>query len=343
MIAKWIESWKSFPPLHKRRFYQGVGAYAVLVAFSIGWVIAHGGDAQQDWQSRVPMAEVPLRAVYMTPQITDVEDGEIFENVADLPQGAGYISMIMTGVGLSDLDTSRALNDLPPEVAVAISPYSPMLQDVYTRARESGREAMVMLPMEPETFPLDDPGPAALLMRRGDEENLKSLKRMLSSSDGAVAAINYMGSRFLSDQKKLYPVMNALHEKKMFFVETPGVTHSYAGQAAQDAATPYLAVDVRIDEKAQEAAIRQSLLDLEKVARQKGYAIGMAQPYPLSFNLIKAWANTLEARGMRLMPISAMPKIKVQSDTRRAMEAPVETPAPENMQDQAPAEMPAHE
>jgi len=59
----------------------------------------------------------------------------------------------------------------------------------------------------------------------------------------------------------------------------------------------------RIRQAQREAA----LLDLERIAREKGSAVGLAGPLrPVTIERIAEWARTLDARGLVLVPVSAL-------------------------------------
>ena len=313
MLKKLTESWASFPPLHKKRAYQALAAYVLVVLSLSAWIFTQADSAAKDWESRIPQADAPIKSVYLTPQLTDVQ-GVSFDDPALATASAieGHVSIIMSDIGLSDSMTARALDDLPLPIALAASPYGDNLDNLLEAARETNRDVLALLPMEPETYPKDDPGPKALLTRYSEDQNVKNLLAILSLSKGATGAMNFMGSRFLADQKNLYPVFNTLQQRNLLFVEAPGSVRSAASEIAVLNNLDYMTADMRIDEKAGEAAIRQQLLELEKIARQRGYAIGIAHPYPVTFNVVKAWADTLENRGIRLSSLRTVLDIQKQ-------------------------------
>jgi polysaccharide deacetylase 2 family uncharacterized protein YibQ len=60
-----------------------------------------------------------------------------------------------------------------------------------------------------------------------------------------------------------------------------------------------------IDAKAEWADIDAALVKLEAIASEKGVAIATASSLPVTIERIARWAKTLEARGIRLVPVSA--------------------------------------
>jgi hypothetical protein len=310
-----------FPPEYKKRLFQGVAAWLAILAAAGFWAQMHAADTLKDIEIRTPHATASVKAVYLTPQITDTaptlpvnEDATGF-TASD--QGA-YIALIVTGLGLSDNLTQRAIDDLPAPVTLAFSPYSDLLKWV-KEATDSKHESLLLLPMEPVGYPKDDPGPKTLLTRVSRESVAENLDLLLKNRNGAIGVMNFMGSAFLADSRSLPPVFESLHKAGAIFVENRGEsqhgpTQTLASAVAAQMSLPYIGSDLVIDSSATETDIGQQLVALEKLAQQQGYAVGTADPYPASLNIIKAWSKQLETHGITLVPISAILKAKARHD-----------------------------
>jgi hypothetical protein len=90
------------------------------------------------------------------------------------------------------------------------------------------------------------------------------------------------------------------------FIEIPETPNSVAAGIAGQTSLPYMAVDLRIDGNPTEDAIHEQLAKLENIARERGYAIGIADPYPLTFNIIKSWSAKLARNGIKLAPLATV-------------------------------------
>ena len=136
--------------------------------------------------------------------------------------------------------------------------------------------------------------------------------------------MNFMGSSFMADPKSLLPVFQTLRQRGAMFVENPPPDGAQGLEAAMNAEIPYITADLRIDEEATELNVKAQLLALENIARKRGYALGIAQPYPLSFTVLKSWAESLSQRGITLVPLSSIIKPKAQHDKAAEEEKPAE-------------------
>jgi hypothetical protein len=67
---------------------------------------------------------------------------------------------------------------------------------------------------------------------------------------------------------------------------------------------PTAARDVFIDHDISRIAISRSLAKLERIARRRGFAVGIAHPHDLSREGLRKWMVEARARGVDFVPIS---------------------------------------
>jgi polysaccharide deacetylase 2 family uncharacterized protein YibQ len=64
-------------------------------------------------------------------------------------------------------------------------------------------------------------------------------------------------------------------------------------------------------------AIDKKLVELEAEARRNGSAIGVGSVYPITIARIAEWAGSVNARGLALVPISALAGIPAPQEAGR--------------------------
>jgi polysaccharide deacetylase 2 family uncharacterized protein YibQ len=307
-LRKLTESWGAFPAAHRKRLYQAVGGYVLLAGLVAAWIASSADASLKDWQSRIPAAEGAVKVVYITPQYTATSN--------PVAGGQPYISIIVSGLGLSAAMTDKALETLPPDVTLSFSPYAAGLPEWLKKAQEMKYETLIAMPMETGSYPKNDPGPRALSSRLSDKDNADNLKWVMEQGKGTAGVINFQGSRFLTDKKRLGPLFETLNKNKAMFIEIPETPKSQAAAIAAQVGLPYAAVDLQIDAKPTDADIRAQLAKLENIARERGYAVGIAEPYPLTFNILKTWSARAAKDGIKLAPMTVMWKNKLHHDER---------------------------
>jgi len=217
---------------------------------------------------------------------------------------APMIAVIIDDVGVNQPRSREAVR-LPGPLTIAVIPYGNHLRAHVAEARGHGHEIMVHIPMEP-LDPGADPGPNALLTSLGSEELLRRLRWDLDRFDGYVGVSNHMGSRFTTWDKGMRLVMREMHRRGLLYVDSWTHNRSLGMPMSRRYRVPNAARDVFIDHDITEDMIRRRLGKLERIARRRGYAVGIAHPYALSMRILREWIVAVEARGFRLVPISAV-------------------------------------
>lgn len=216
------------------------------------------------------------------------------------------IAIILTNLGLSTATTVAAINDLPGEVTLAFQPYGARLDEWIPQARMRGHEVMVSLPMEPENFPESDPGPKTLLVGLSNADNLDRMDWALSRFTGYVGVINYLGARFTTSEEAMAPILGAIRDRGLMFVDSRASSNSLATQAAETLNMIHGFNDRFIDDQPNRWSIDQRLQELERIARRVGFAVGVGQAFPVTIERVRSWATTLPTRGLAIAPISAV-------------------------------------
>lgn len=214
------------------------------------------------------------------------------------------IAIVITGLGVSASATGDAIAKLPPAVTLGFVPYGGELPRWVARARSTGHEVLLQIPMEPFDYPDNDPGPQTLTANAPKDQNIDRLHFFLSRSQGYVGVANFMGARFTANEDALANILTETGKRGLLFLDDGSSPRSVAPRAATKSKAPFLKSDLVIDAKAEWADIDAALVKLEAIASEKGVAVATAGSLPVTIERISRWAKTLEARGIRLVPVS---------------------------------------
>jgi polysaccharide deacetylase 2 family uncharacterized protein YibQ len=216
------------------------------------------------------------------------------------------IAIVIVDLGKSQAATNAAIQNLGGGITLAFTPYADGLAQWVALARAAGHEVLLSLPMEPTDFPNTAPGPQTLLTALTGRQNLERLTWTLERAQGYVGVINAQGSRFTASADAMRPVIDRLFQRGLLMVDARTATNSVAVRIADDVGLPRAYADRLIDQEASRPAIDRALADLERLARQNGSALGIAQTYPVTFERLINWLPQIEARGFVIAPVSAI-------------------------------------
>lgn len=228
--------------------------------------------------------------------------------------GRSRVALVLAGFGTAEADSRTAIA-LPGPVSLAVSAYGRSPDPLLAAARAAGHELLASVPMEPERFPLDDAGRFSLLTGASPEANQAMLETVMARIQGYVgltgASDGLRGERFAAQGGGMPQVLAEAARRGLLYLDPRPPA---AGVAALPAGTYGAVVDVVIDagDPPARAEIEGRLVALERVARERGTAIGLVgRLRPVTLERIAAWAQDAEARGFVLVPISAVSGEKV--------------------------------
>ena len=219
--------------------------------------------------------------------------------------GQPKIALVIGGLGINPATTKAAIETLPPEITLSFAPCADAtcaqsLQTWIDQARARGHEVLLEAPMEPVTYPADDPGPYTLMANAKPEDTARKLEALMGRATGYFGLTNYMGSKFTSTGPGWDTFVQALRKRGLAFVDDG----SAASRAS--AGVPRASADRIIDDQPSPDAINRQLAMIEAAATQKGEALGSGLSWGVTVRQVAAWAKGLEARGYQLAPASAL-------------------------------------
>jgi uncharacterized protein len=219
---------------------------------------------------------------------------------------APRVAIVIGGLGIGAAGTNDALAKLPPAVTFAFAPYGGDLEQIAGRARGEGHELLLQVPMEPFDYPDNDPGPQTLLTSLDAAQNTDRLHWLMSRLQGYVGLANLMGARFTASEQALSPVLREAAKRGLLYFDDGSSQRSLASQIAGANGLAFAKADVVIDQLPTIADVERALGRLETIARERGVAVGFAGALPAAIERIAKWAKAAEARGVLLVPVSAV-------------------------------------
>jgi polysaccharide deacetylase 2 family uncharacterized protein YibQ len=214
------------------------------------------------------------------------------------------VAVLVTGLGLSEMVSEKAVELLPGAVSLAFVPYSRNLQNWSDRARADGHETVLQLPMEPLDYPDSDPGPHALVTIRGIDENIDRLHWLMTRFSGYVGVVNYMGGHFMARAKSLGPVMEEIEKRGLLMLDDGSNGSSAASKIASRTSILFARADMYLDAAQSVNQVDDTLQQVEVIAKKRGLAILVADGSMGNLARIKSWLTTLSESNIELVPLT---------------------------------------
>lgn len=194
------------------------------------------------------------------------------------------VAIIIDDVG-HNLRQGRRLIALPLPVALAILPQTLAAEQLAREAVAAGRTVLLHQPMENGAGLSIGPGGMYSGMSR--ERLQAQLRGNLDSLPGVRGVNNHMGSRLTAEREPMDWVMQVLHERGLFFIDSRTTAQTQAAIAAAAAGVPHLSRQVFLDNQRTPEAIGQAFDQALAIARRTGTAVMIGHPYPQTIDYLE--------------------------------------------------------
>lgn len=215
------------------------------------------------------------------------------------------IAIIIDDLGPS-LTTLRQFLDLGLAITPSILPGSDRAGASAALLRNSNREYLIHVPMEPRSYPQTNPGADALLLRHSEDDIRRWIKQYREQVPGAVGMNNHMGSRFTEHVEPMRIVLEELKREDMFFIDSVTISSSVAFSEARRMGLKTAARDIFLDNEEDVDYIRRQLRKMIQLAKTRREVIAIGHPYPETLEAIRLEKDWLLAQQVDFVPASAL-------------------------------------
>jgi len=204
---------------------------------------------------------------------------------------------------IDDLGYDRAQADelfrLAYPLTLSVLPYHSGSSEIAEEAHRRGYQVMLHLPMASNAGEKDE----SIELHSGMDASSvdKTFSSMLETVPYATGVNNHEGSRGTSDQKLMDELMPLLHQHQLFFIDSRTAATTVAESAARAAKVPTASRNVFLDDDESAPAIRKQFLLAIHDAREKGSALAIGHPHPVTIQVLAEMLPSVEKQGVELV------------------------------------------
>lgn len=229
-------------------------------------------------------AKIPQFEIYPEKEVPPHKP--ILKPVPGIPKELPKIAIIIDDIGY-DREIVEKFLGLDAVFTFSILPYSPFQKSIARSVHSKGFDVMLHLPMEPNEYPMVNPGPGALLTSMSPDQLINQLHKDLDSVPFIQGVNNHMGSKMTTVSIQLYQIFSVLKKRKLFFIDSRTTTETLCKPSAQLLQVPFAQKDVFLDHIQKPDFIRKQIHRLIHIANSHGEAIGIAHPYDVTYDILR--------------------------------------------------------
>lgn len=216
---------------------------------------------------------------------------------------ASKIAIIIDDLGYNPIRGEQIMA-LPAAITCAVIPQSPHAVKLATRADNTGKEVILHMPMETDSFAGLDAGGLHRQMKR-NEFGL-TLAQAVTRIPQARGLNNHMGGILTADRQAMSWLMEELALHNLFFIDSRTTAQSVATELAQQQGLAFSGRDIFLDNERDLAAINRQFNATLALAHRRGHAIVIGHPYPETISYLQSVLPLLEQAGIKVVPVSTL-------------------------------------
>ncbi len=208
------------------------------------------------------------------------------------------------------LDDFCSLNS---NVTFAILPDQKFSKHVMNKAAETGHETMIHIPMEPISYPRDNPGANAIYVHLSKKEIKRRMENYIKQFPLCVGANNHMGSFATTDESVMRSVLQVLKDHDLYFVDSRTSQSSIAYDVAKKMMIPTCVNQIFLDTpRITEKTLANKIRQLKYLAKDRDKILVITHCATQDrYEFLKEFIKEIEKLDFELVPVSELFKSKL--------------------------------
>lgn len=214
----------------------------------------------------------------------------------------GRVAIVIDDVGYDD-KVFRKFIELGVPVTFSILPGERYSKYIAREARQLKYEVMLHLPMEPHGS-WSNPGNHAILSRMSREEMLRQLSQDLDAVPYVSGVNNHMGSLLTEDSNAMRVVLEEIHKRGLFFLDSRTSPRTVAYSVAKSIGIRSESRDVFLDNNADIGYIKGQIDTAIRIAKKTGEATAIGHAKLMTVAALREKLPDFEREGIELVAVS---------------------------------------
>ncbi len=199
--------------------------------------------------------------------------------------------------------------DLDKNITFAILPDLNHSVFAMHRAVEKNHETIIHIPMEPISYPKNNPGKNAIYVHLEEKEIRQRMQHYIEQLPLCVGANNHMGSLATTDQMVMDNVLNILQNNGLYFVDSRTSAASIAYKTASKMGMLTFETNLFLDTPdISNETLKDKILQLESLAKNRDKILVITHCTAEKYEYLKKFIAEIQGLNFELVPVSKLLK-----------------------------------
>lgn len=234
---------------------------------------------------------------------------KIKNDIQNLYEKTCKLSIIIDDFGYFSGELLEEFLDLDKSITFSILPELPHSQTVMQKAYNQGRETFIHIPMEPTSYPKDNPGKNAIFVQLSEKEIEKRMKNYIKNLPLCIGGNNHMGSLATQHKNVMMPVLKIMKKNNLIFVDSKTIAKSIAYSLAKEMGILTCKRDIFLDaDESDEKIVETITKKILKYAETQDKIVAITHCNRESLLELKQILKNIADKNIKLVPISKIVK-----------------------------------
>jgi polysaccharide deacetylase 2 family uncharacterized protein YibQ len=197
---------------------------------------------------------------------------------------------------------------LDPNISFAILPDQKFSKLVMNKAVKAGHETLIHIPMEPVSYPKNNPGSHAIYVHLSDKEIRRRMERFIKQFPLCAGANNHMGSLATTDENVMRNVLAVLKKHNLYFVDSRTSQSSIAYKMAKKMMIPTIENHLFLDTPfISEKTLKRKIQQLKVICKNNNKILVITHCATIErYEFLKNFLQLIEELDLELVPVSKL-------------------------------------
>ena len=197
---------------------------------------------------------------------------------------------------------------LDPNISFAILPDQKFSKLVMNKAVKADHETLIHIPMEPVSYPKNNPGSHAIYVHLSDKEIRRRMERFIKQFPLCVGANNHMGSLATTDENVMRNVLTVLKQHNLYFVDSRTSQSSVAYKMAKKMMIPTIENHLFLDTPfISEKTLKRKIQQLKVISKNNNKILVITHCATRErYEFLKNFLQQIAELDLELVPVSKL-------------------------------------
>jgi len=236
-----------------------------------------------------------------------------YTKLQEVAKNKTLLAIVVDDFGIGNNKLLDDFCSLDSNVTFAILPDQKSSKHIMNKAAETGHESMIHIPMEPISYPKDNPGANAIYVHLSEKEIKRRMENYIKQFPLCVGANNHMGSFATTDEKVMRTVLQVLKDHNLYFVDSRTSQSSIAYDVAKRMMIPTCVNQFFLDTPSiTEKTLAKKIKQIRYLAKDRDKILVITHCATQDrYEFLKEFIKEINKLDFELVPVSELFKSKL--------------------------------